>query len=119
MRIALGQVDDDTVVLRREGVAGDGITMHGKRPVEDYASYTSLGQARLLSGALQMGTLVSGKPGQNALEVVLANSGRARTHKPRIAVRSLVVPFLAAMCVGASAGKSIGPCRLGDYPELA
>jgi hypothetical protein len=45
MRIALGQVDDDTIVLRREGPVGDGITMHGNRPVEDYVSYTSLGHA--------------------------------------------------------------------------
>ena len=59
MRIALGQVDDDTIVLRREGPAGDGITMHGKRAVEDYVSYTSVGDARLLSGALQMGSLSS------------------------------------------------------------
>ena len=83
MRIALGQVDDDTIVLRREGLVGDGITMHGKRPVEDYVSYTSLGHARLLSGALQMGTFVSCKAGQNGLKVVLANSGRARIDKTK------------------------------------
>jgi hypothetical protein len=41
-------------------------------------SYTSLGHARMLSGALQMGTFVVCKPGQDALQVVLANSGRAR-----------------------------------------
>ena len=76
-----GQLDDDTIVLHREGPAGDGITMHGNRPVEDYVSYTSLGHARLLSGALQMGTFVICKPGQNALKVVLANSGRARIDK--------------------------------------
>jgi type IV fimbrial biogenesis protein FimT len=78
-----GQVDDDTVVLHREGPAGNGITMHGNRPVEDYVSYTSLGHARLLSGALQMGTFVICKSGQNALKVVLANSGRARIDKTR------------------------------------
>ena len=76
-----GQVDDDTVVLHREGAARDGITMHGNRPVEDYVSYTSLGHARLLGGALQMGTFVICKSGQNALKVVLANSGRARIDK--------------------------------------
>ena len=83
MTIALGQVGDDTIVLRREGPVGDGITMHGKRPVEDYVSYTSLGHARLLSGALQMGTLVSCKAGQNGLKVVGANSGRARIDKTK------------------------------------
>jgi type IV fimbrial biogenesis protein FimT len=78
-----GQVEDDTMVLRREGPAGNGITMHGNRPVEDYVSYTSLGDARLLSGALQMGTFVICKPGQNARKVVLANSGRARIDKTK------------------------------------
>ena len=76
-----GQVDDDTLVLHREGAARDGITMRGNRPVEDYVSFTSLGHARLLSGALQMGTFVICKSGQNALKVVLANSGRARIDK--------------------------------------
>ncbi len=76
-----GQVDDDESVLRREGPAGNEITMRGNRPVEDYVSFTSLGHARLRSGALQMGTFVLCKPGQNALNVVLANSGRARIDK--------------------------------------
>ena len=76
-----GQVEDDTVVLHREGAARDGITMRGNRPVEDYVSFTSLGHARLLNGALQMGTFVICKSGQNALKVVLANSGRARIDK--------------------------------------
>ncbi len=78
-----GQVDVDEIVLHREGPVGDGITMHGNRPVEDYVSYTSLGHARLLSGALQMGTFTLCKSGQNALKVVLANSGRARIDKTR------------------------------------
>jgi type IV fimbrial biogenesis protein FimT len=76
-----GQVDDDELVLHREGPAGNAITMRGNRPVENYVSYTSLGHARLTSGALQMGTFVLCKPGQNALNVVLANSGRARIDK--------------------------------------
>ncbi|HEV2040803.1 MAG TPA: GspH/FimT family pseudopilin, partial [Casimicrobiaceae bacterium] len=59
-----GQVDDDTLVLHREGAARDGITMRGNRPVEDYVSFTSLGHARLLSGALQMGSFVICKSGQ-------------------------------------------------------
>lgn len=78
-----GEVDSDEIVLHREGPAPNGITMHGNRPVADYVSYTSLGHARLLSGGLQMGTFVICKPGQNALKVVLANSGRARIDKTR------------------------------------
>jgi type IV fimbrial biogenesis protein FimT len=73
-----GDVDGDEQVIRREGSAPDGITVRGNRPVEHYVSYTALGHARLQSGALQMGTFVVCKAGQNALRVVIANSGRAR-----------------------------------------
>lgn len=76
-----GDIDVDEQIIRLEGPAIDGITVHGNRPVADYVSYTSLGHARLLSGALQMGTFVVCKPGQYALKVVLANSGRARIEK--------------------------------------
>jgi type IV fimbrial biogenesis protein FimT len=78
-----GQVDDDELVLHREGPAPDGITVQGNHPVADYVSYTNLGHARLLNGGLQMGTFVVCKSGQNALKVVLANSGRARIEKTK------------------------------------
>jgi type IV fimbrial biogenesis protein FimT len=73
-----GEISAGETVLRTEGSPGNGITVRGNRPVGDYVSYTSLGHARMLSGALQMGTFVVCKPGQDALQVVLANSGRAR-----------------------------------------
>ena len=76
-----GDIDGDEQVIRREGPALDGITVHANQPVANYVSYTALGHARLLSGALQMGTFVVCKSGQNALKVVLANSGRARIDK--------------------------------------
>ena len=76
-----GDIDSDEPVIRREGSAPDGITVSGNQPVANYVSYTALGHARLLSGALQMGTFVVCKSGQNALNVVLANSGRARIDK--------------------------------------
>ncbi len=78
-----GDIDGDEQVLRREGAAPDGITVQANHPVADYVSYTSLGHARLLNGALQMGTFVVCKPGQDALKVVLANSGRVRIDKTR------------------------------------
>jgi type IV fimbrial biogenesis protein FimT len=78
-----GDIDSDEQVLRREGAAPDGITVQANHPVANYVSYTSLGHARLLSGALQMGTFVVCKSGQDALKVVLANSGRARIDKTR------------------------------------
>jgi type IV fimbrial biogenesis protein FimT len=73
-----GEIGGDEPVIRREGPPGNDITVRGNRPVADYVSYTSLGHARMLSGALQMGTFVVCKPGQDELHVVLANSGRAR-----------------------------------------
>lgn len=73
-----GEINDGEPVIRSDGPPGDDITVRGNRPVADYVSYTSLGHARMLSGALQMGTFVVCKPGQDALQVVLANSGRAR-----------------------------------------
>ena len=73
-----GEITAGEAVIRTEGSPGNGITVRGNHPVSDYVSYTSLGHARMLSGALQMGTFVVCKPGQDALQVVLANSGRAR-----------------------------------------
>ena len=61
-----------------------GITIRGNRPVDDYVSYTSLGSARLLNGALQMGTFTVCKSGRRAIDVVLANSGRARIQKTAV-----------------------------------
>jgi len=78
-----GQLDDDEIVLHSEGPAPDGISVRGNRPVEEYVSYTNLGHARLLNGGLQMGTFVVCKSGQNALKVVLANSGRPRIDRTR------------------------------------
>lgn len=65
--------------ILRERRAADGITIRGNRPVADYVSFTSQGLARLSSGALQMGTFTVCKPGQDVIEVVLANGGRPRT----------------------------------------
>ena len=73
-----GEIEAAEDVLHVEGPAGNGITVSANRPLSDYVSYTSFGFARQLNGALQMGTFVVCKPGQNAIHVVLANSGRAR-----------------------------------------
>jgi type IV fimbrial biogenesis protein FimT len=73
--------DADELTLHVEGPALHGITLAGNRPVVDYVSYTSLGHARLLSGALQMGTFVACLPGRTALNVVLAHSGRVRIER--------------------------------------
>jgi type IV fimbrial biogenesis protein FimT len=78
-----GDIGLDEAVLHTEGPAQSGITVRGNKPVADYVSYTSLGTTRMLNGALQMGTFVVCKSGQNAIDVVLANGGRARVQKTR------------------------------------
>jgi len=76
-----GKIDDGEPVLEIGGAASRGITVSANRPVDDYVSYTSLGQARMLNGALQMGTFTVCRSGQLAMQVVLANSGRVRVEK--------------------------------------
>ena len=76
-----GRVDADEPVLRVEHATAPGIRVQANRPLEAYVSFTALGTARLLGGGLQMGTFTVCRPGQNALRVVLANSGRVRLEK--------------------------------------
>lgn len=65
-------------VIAREPAATPGVTVRGNRPIADYVSYTSLGQARRIDGALQMGTFTVCRAGLSARRVILANSGRVR-----------------------------------------
>ena len=76
-----GRIDDDEPVIEKVSSAPHGITVSANRPVDDYVSYTDQGQARMLSGALQMGTFVVCRSGQRALHVVLASTGRVRTER--------------------------------------
>src|SRR5689334_3997929 len=46
--------DGVVIEIAREPRAADGITIRGNRPIADYVSYTTLGYARRLDGALQM-----------------------------------------------------------------
>ena len=71
-------LDPATPSIARERPAPSGVTIRGNRPVADYVSYTSLGQARRLDGALQMGSFTICRAGHKARKVILANSGRAR-----------------------------------------
>jgi len=79
-----GRIDPDEPLLGIDGPAPPGITIEANRPLDDYVSYTSLGHARMLNGALQMGTFTLCRSGQRALLVVLANSGRVRTERTGI-----------------------------------
>jgi type IV fimbrial biogenesis protein FimT len=78
-----GAIEASENVIRRQGPPGDGITVTANRPLDHYVSYTTFGYARLLNGALQMGTFVVCKPGQKAIDVVLANSGRVRLDRTK------------------------------------
>jgi type IV fimbrial biogenesis protein FimT len=73
-----GQVNEGERVLWTEEAAPPGISTTANAPLKRYVSYTSLGHARLLDGALQMGTFTLCRRGRSAVEVVLAHSGRAR-----------------------------------------
>jgi type IV fimbrial biogenesis protein FimT len=76
-----GRIDEGERILEIDGHAPRGITIAANRPLDDYVSYTSLGRARMLNGALQMGTFTLCRHGQRAMHVVLANSGRVRTER--------------------------------------
>ena len=73
-----GQPDDDDPPIRIEPHAPQGITIRGNKPVADLVSYTPYGHPRLLNGGLQMGTFTLCSPGLDAVQLVLANSGRIR-----------------------------------------
>jgi len=73
-----GRRADDEPVLRVARAAAAGIRVRANRPVRDYVSFTGLGNARLVSGGLQMGTFTLCRPGVAARKVVLANGGRVR-----------------------------------------
>lgn len=75
------EVDPDDAVLSQEGPAALGVTATGNLPVKQYLRFNYLGQARMVSGALQMGTIVVCKPDLRGYRVVLANSGRARVER--------------------------------------
>uniref|UniRef100_UPI00397E2A89 GspH/FimT family pseudopilin n=1 Tax=Salmonella sp. SAL4437 TaxID=3159892 RepID=UPI00397E2A89 len=62
-----GDRDADEAILAVEPPSFPGITIRGNKPVSSYVSYTSYGNARMTSGALQMGTLTVCRAGANAV----------------------------------------------------
>ena len=77
-----GEVDGPDTIIRFEPAPRD-IRVSANRPLQDYVSYTSFGHARMLSGALQMGTFTVCKSGRRAVEVVLVATGRVRIDRTR------------------------------------
>lgn len=72
------EIDPADAILGRDRNAESGVTIIGNRPVERYLRFDFAGQARLVGGALQMGTIEVCKSGLMGYRVVLANSGRTR-----------------------------------------
>ena len=80
-----GQVKaGDSPIGAREPVA-PGVTISANHPLADYISYTAYGHARMLNGALQIGTFTVCGKGQKALDVVLSAGGRARIARTGVA----------------------------------
>lgn len=72
-----GEVDGGDDVIRFEPPDKE-IQISANKPLANYVSYTAFGHARMLSGALQMGTFTVCKRGLRAVDVVLVGSGRVR-----------------------------------------
>jgi len=73
-----GTLDNGEAVVRKNAPTHLGITVRGNQPLATYVSFTALGHARLLSGALQIGTVTVCRRGYDAYHVVLASAGRVR-----------------------------------------
>lgn len=75
---AAGQIVAPSDLVRAWGPVQPGVTVSANRPLADYVSYTAYGHARMLNGALQIGTLTVCAHNQKAVDVVLSAGGRAR-----------------------------------------
>lgn len=72
---------DEALILAR-GPVGQGIVANGNLWISDYISYTATGETRLISGALQPGTLtfcLDGSAAPRARQIVINGTGRPRT----------------------------------------
>ena len=84
---ASGQLEAVTDLIRAREAVEPGVTVSANRPLADYVSYTAFGHARMLNGALQIGTMTVCGHNQRAVNVVLSAGGR-----PRIAKTALICP---------------------------
>ncbi|MCL2297926.1 MAG: GspH/FimT family pseudopilin [Proteobacteria bacterium] len=69
---------DDTIIHHESSGTFFNLTATGNQPVRRYLSFLSTGRPHLLSGAFQAGTITVCAPGQNAINVVMAATGRTR-----------------------------------------
>ncbi|MBS7663943.1 GspH/FimT family pseudopilin [Pseudomonas lalucatii] len=75
-----GQADGGESILRQDAALPSGVIAKGNTPVRRYIRYTPLGNAQLLGGAFQAGTLtICHASGGHAIRrLVLSASGRLR-----------------------------------------
>ena len=81
--LAQGRPARDEPPIAYDPPVGAPIRVDGNGPVDDYVSFTPLGEPRRLSGALQMGTFSLCRAGHDEVQVVLAATGRVRTVRTR------------------------------------
>ena len=82
-----GERDADETIIAVEPSSRPGITIRGNKPVSQYVSWTSYGHARMTNGALQIGTITVCRPGQKAVDIVLASAGRVRVDRTKTSCR--------------------------------
>jgi len=80
---ANGQIESGSDLVRAWEPIAPGVLISANRPLADYVSYTSYGHARMLNGALQIGTMTVCARNQGAVDVVLSAGGRARIARTR------------------------------------
>lgn len=71
--------ETDEVLILARGPLVQGLAINGNLWVTRYISYASTGQTRLVSGALQPGTLTFCLDGGPARQIVISATGRPRT----------------------------------------
>lgn len=81
--LAEGRPAGDEPPIAHDPPVAAPIRIDGNAPVDDYVSFTPLGEPRRLSGALQMGTFTLCRSGHDEVQVVLAATGRVRTIRTR------------------------------------
>lgn len=72
------EFDSGEAMVGGEPASPPGVTAIGNGPVASYLRFNFMGQARMVNGALQMGTIEVCRSGLVGYRVVLANSGRTR-----------------------------------------
>jgi type IV fimbrial biogenesis protein FimT len=69
---------EDTIIHYESSGTFSKLTATGNQPVRSYLSFLSTGRPHVLSGAFQAGTITVCAPKQNAIDVVMAATGRTQ-----------------------------------------